>query len=259
MKTILIISAGIEAIFGIKKAKELGYFVVAADGNPNAPGFKYSDDKIICSTYDIEKMIIEVEKYNNSKTKIDGVICIASDVPKTVSEIATKFGLISVSKKVAYLCSDKFEMKNFFNLNGIPVPWFKEIKSLDDLQNELHNNYSQFVLKPVDSRGARGVLKISGHYNLKKAFDESISYSQLSKLILEKFISGPQLSSESIIIDKKIFSIAFADRNYEYLEKYSPYIIENGGEMPSKLSSSIIDKIKLLLENVARVLDIENG
>ena len=60
MKTILIISAGIEAIFGIQKAKELGYFVVAADGNPNAPGFKYSDDKIICSTYDISGSIQRV-------------------------------------------------------------------------------------------------------------------------------------------------------------------------------------------------------
>ena len=25
-----------------KRAKELGYFVVAADGNPKAPGFSYS-------------------------------------------------------------------------------------------------------------------------------------------------------------------------------------------------------------------------
>ena len=149
-------------------------------------------------------------------------------------------------------------MKKFFKLNNIPVPWFREIKSYEDLQSELNNINSKFVLKPVDSRGARGVLQISDQSDLKKSFEESMSYSDCGKLILEKFISGPQISSESLIVNKKIFSIAFADRNYEYLEKYSPNI-ENGGEMPSKLNSFLIDKIRSLLEKVSRALDIENG
>ena len=29
----------------------------------------------------------------------------------------------------------------------------------------------------------------------------------------------------------------FSDRNYEFLETYAPHIIENGGELPSHLSS----------------------
>ena len=45
------------------------------------------------------------------------------------------------------------------------------------LQSELKNINSKYVLKPVDSRGARGVLQISDQSDLKKAFEESISYS----------------------------------------------------------------------------------
>ena len=59
-------------------------------------------------------------------------------------------------------------MKKFFNLNNIPVPWFREIKSYEDLQSELNDINSKYVLKPVDSRGARGVLQISGQSDLKK-------------------------------------------------------------------------------------------
>ena len=47
MKTILILSAGNEAIFGIKRAKDLGYKVVGLDGNPEAPGFAFVDEKLL--------------------------------------------------------------------------------------------------------------------------------------------------------------------------------------------------------------------
>ena len=53
--------------------------------------------------------------------------------------------------------------------------------------------------------------------------------------------------------------MAFTDRNYGYLEKYSPYIIENGGTMPSNLSDSIINEISELMQRAADSLGIKNG
>ena len=53
-KTLWIVSGGIEAVPGIKRAKELGLHVVVSDGIPHAPGFYYADDVIVVSTYDIE-------------------------------------------------------------------------------------------------------------------------------------------------------------------------------------------------------------
>ena len=177
MKTILIVSAGIESIFGILKAKELGYYVVVSDGNPNAPGFEYADDFIIASTYDIEDTIKKAKIYN-SKRKIDGVICIASDVPKTVAALSEIFKTRSISNEIAKICSDKFLMKKIFKENGISVPWFSEILSLEDLKKEISEKNSEFVLKPVDSRGARGVLRISANSDLEKSYDISKSFSQ---------------------------------------------------------------------------------
>ena len=43
IKTIWIVGAGIESIYGIKLAKKLGLNVVVSDGNPNAPGLKFAD------------------------------------------------------------------------------------------------------------------------------------------------------------------------------------------------------------------------
>ena len=43
MKKILVLAAGILQIPIIKKARKLGYYVIAADGCADAPGLAYAD------------------------------------------------------------------------------------------------------------------------------------------------------------------------------------------------------------------------
>ncbi len=51
------------------------------------------------------------------------------------------------------------------------------------------------------------------------------------------FLFGPEIrtKTESIIYNGKIYSVAFADRNYNKKNFY-PFFIEDGGEMPTSLS-----------------------
>ena len=44
MKKILIIGAGFLQSFVIRKAKEMGYYTIAIDKNPNSIGFLYADE-----------------------------------------------------------------------------------------------------------------------------------------------------------------------------------------------------------------------
>jgi hypothetical protein len=91
-KTLWIVSGGIEAVPGIRLAKELGHYVVVSDGNPNAPGFQYADEAIVVSTYDIVGTVEEAIQYQRERRTIDGVICIAADVPLTVANVAWHIG-----------------------------------------------------------------------------------------------------------------------------------------------------------------------
>ena len=93
MKTLWIVSGGIEAVPGIQRAKEMGLFTVVSDGNPNAPGFELADDFVVVSTYDIDASVEAAKKYHRTVRHVDGVICIAADVPLTVSYIAAELGL----------------------------------------------------------------------------------------------------------------------------------------------------------------------
>ena len=259
MKTLLIISGGIEAIPGIKRAKEMGLHVVVSDKNSKAPGFALADDHIIASTYDVEETVATAQKYNRTVRTIDGVMCIASDVPLTVASVAKELGLPGIPVTVAQRAMDKLAMKHKFKADGIPVPWFSPVESVNHLHKIVADRGCPLVLKPVDSRGARGVILLKSDINLELAYAESLNYSPAHHLMVEQFLSGPQISTESIAIDSVAHTVGFSDRNYEYLERFAPYIIENGGELPSHLPQGTQQAIFDLVQQAALSLGVVNG
>ena len=259
MRTLLIICGGNEAVPGIRKAKEMGLHVVVSDMNPHAPGFAEADDKIIASTYDVKTTVDAAIRYNKAVRIIDGVMCIASDVPLTVASVAEALNLPGISVESASLGMDKLAMKHRFAEDKIPVPWFSSVHDFDHLQELIKEEGFPLVMKPVDSCGARGVLRLTPEVDMAWAFKVSRSYSPTSRIMLERFLPGPQVSTESIVIEGKAYTPGFSDRNYEYLERYTPYIIENGGELPSHLSAETQQSVRDLVQEAAQSMGVSNG
>jgi biotin carboxylase len=67
------------------------------------------------------------------------------------------------------------------------------------------------------------------------------------------------VSTESIVIDGRAFTVGFSDRNYEYLDRFAPYIIENGGDMPSRLGPETQAAVRALVERAAASLGVRTG
>lgn len=257
-KTLLIIGAGREQIPGIQLAKGMGLYVVATDGNPHAPGFAFADDYGLVSTYDVKGTVIFAARFNK-KRKIVGVLTLAADVPLTVAAVAKELNLPGNSLKTASLASNKLEMKIRFKQNGIPIPWFKEIRNLSELKNIIKRRGYPMVIKPLDNRGARGVLLLKEGIDLKWAYENSLANSFSGRVMAEEFLEGLQVSTESIIYDGKIFTPGLSNRNYEYLERFAPYIIENGGDLPVKLNATQKEEVNIILKQAAKSLDIKRG
>ena len=59
-------------------------------------------------------------------------------------------------------------MKNLLKKLDIKLPWFKEIISIDDFKHTMNSRFGEYVLKPTDSRGSRGVIRVTVHLNAKK-------------------------------------------------------------------------------------------
>ncbi len=259
MKTLLFIGAGIETVPGIILAKEMGLRVLAADGNPRAPGFALCDDCLVVSIYDTESTYNQVANYHQQSNSVDGVICIGCDASRAVARIATRLGLPGISERSAQLATDKLAMKNKLASDGISVPWFAPVENEHELHRVVKNKGFPLVLKPVDSRGSRGVLRLTSQVDLNWAYSIAQSHSPTKRVMIEQYLDGPQLSTETLMINTIAHTPGMADRNYEFLDLYAPYIIENGGQLPTCLNESQKQAVGNLVEQGALSLGIKNG
>ncbi|HEU4550912.1 MAG TPA: ATP-grasp domain-containing protein [Rhizomicrobium sp.] len=258
-RTLLIISGGIEAADAARRAKEMGLTVVVSDRDPNAPGFAFADSCLIADVYGPAETAAAAERYSRKIRKIDGVLCVAADAPVTAATVAQRLGLPGLPVHVAELACDKLAMKKAFRSAGVSVPWFAEVSTPQELQRIAVERGRDLVIKPVDSRGSRGVQRVAQVADLTGAFTLARSHSPSERVMVEQYLSGPQVSTESIVIDGVCHTPGFSDRNYEYLERYAPFFIENGGDLPSHLPASVQDKVKTLVGQAASALGITTG
>ena len=258
-KTLLIVSGGVEAADAALRAKEMGLHVVVSDINPEAPGFAHADSCLIADVYGPRETAAAAERYSRKIRKIDGVICVAADAPLTTAEVCERLGIAGLSRASAELACDKLAMKRRFAEAGVPIPWFSEVETPQALQRIAIERGRDLVIKPADSRGSRGVQRISHVKDLTKAFLFARSHSPSERVMVEQYLGGPQISTESVVVDGRCYTPGFSDRNYEYLERYAPFFIENGGDLPSHLAPELQAKVKDVVGRAAAALGITNG
>lgn len=258
-RTLLIVCGGIETTHGVALARAMGLHVVVSDLNPDAPGMALADDRLIASTYDVGATVAAAKDYAARIRPIDGVICIGSDVPLTVAHVAATLGLPGISIESAELASDKLAMKRRFARHGVPIPWFAPVENAAHLAKIVAEQGRDLVLKPVDSRGSRGVQRLTHAADLDAAYAEAQRWSPTQRVMVERYLSGPQVSTEGMMLDGAGHIPGFSDRNYEYLDRFAPFFIENGGDLPSRLPQSVQDDVRAVTAEAGRALGVQNG
>ena len=258
-KNLLIVGAGIEACEGIKIAKDMGLGLVIADGNPAAPGLIMADWQIIASTYDGEAILEQVKKLQAQGIQIHGAIAMCADVPLSVATVTNALGLPGLSVDSAFLVSDKLAMKIRLQSEGIPIPRFADVSDKSKLVEQATAIGFPLIIKPVDSRGARGVQLIDTPETLDAAWVLAAKESPTSRVMLEEYLEGPQFSTETLVDRGRYHTLGFADRNYEWLTRTKPFIIENGGDAPTSVSAEVKGAVISTVEQAAAALGIHQG
>ncbi len=246
-RTLLFVSGGIEAVPAIARAKAMGLRVAVSDGATDAPGMALADERLVVSTYDVEGTVEAARDLD-----LDGVICVASDVPQTVAGVAAACGLPGPTPETAALATDKLAMKARFARDGVPVPWFAPVAS----GAEVAALDGPLIVKPVDSRGARGVIRMTDGVDPEWAFATARAESPTGRVMAERFLAGPQVSTESLVIGGTAHTVGLADRNYEHLERFAPYVIEDGGELPTRCDGAAIAAV---VQRAAASLGVRDG
>jgi len=224
MKTLICLGGGIEAIPIIQRVRELGFRAVIVDGDRNAPA-SHLGYFIDASCYHASEAIPVLRA---SGIQFDGVMCAAVDAPVACAEVAAAFGLPGLNVEAARLGQDK--LKQVFALGDVVS--HPDKASAEIVTGEIHIPSWAGIIKPVDSRGGRGVIRLLPGIDPSWAYEQACAASPTGRVMVEEWLDGPQLSTESIIQDGRVLLTAIGLRNYARLDEFAPYVIEDGFDEP---------------------------
>ena len=251
MKRLLIIGASILQLPAIKKAKELGHYVAVADFNPEAVGIPYADEFYNASTIDIDA-ICDVAK----DFQPDGIMTLATDMPmRSIAAATTLLGLPGISMDTAIKSTDKGEMIKAFKAHNVESPWFYIIEKEEQLQEIIPQIDYPCILKPTDNAGSRGVILVNSESELKEAYQYSVSQSRGGWVILEEYMTGPEVSVEVMVVDDEPHVLQVTDK----LTTGAPNFVEMGHNQPSMLPATDVEKIKDLACRAVKSVGINCG
>lgn len=254
MKKIMVLAAGLLQIDVIEKAKSMGYYVLAVDGNPKAPGFNVAD-KAICADIVNEETMLKIARDEH----VDGVIHPCSEVSMAVmGRINDELGLSGISCEQAICATNKHLMRKAFEKGNAPSPKSILAQDAEDAWSRLQNEFdTDAILKPSRNSGSRGIAKVSRNMDkgdFIRAYDEALSESRDHSVLIEQFIEGPEFSIEMIVWQGEIHVLTVTDKK----TTGAPHFVELGHNQPSCFSDTDVETLKAAAVAGVRALGVNN-
>lgn len=248
------LAAGLLQVPVIKKAKDMGIYVIAADGDPDAVGLKYADKAIVVNITS-EEDVLRVAR----EERIDGVIHPCSEVSMNVmGRLNDELGLSGITREQAIRATNKHLMREAFEMGGAPSPKSILTENSEDAWRHLQNDFStDGILKPSRNSGSRGIAKVSRDMDkadFVKAYDIALNESRDKSVLLEQFIEGPEFSIEIIVWNGKVNVLTVTDKK----TTGAPHFVELGHNQPSCYSAEVVKTLKAAAVAGVKALGVNN-
>ena len=251
MKKLMIVGASVLQLPGILKAKEMGLEVAVVDYNPQAVGIAYADKYYNASTMDEDAVLAAAMDY-----KPDGIMTLATDMPmRGVAKAASALGLHGISYDTAVKATDKFDMIKAFKGHDVPSPWYYTVDSIEALTALERRLSYPCVMKPTDNAGSHGVVLARSFEELLDSFEYSHGCSRHGNVIIEEYISGPEISVEVMVVDGEVNVLQITDK----LTTGVPFFVEMGHSQPTRFPADVRKSIMQVAAAACHAVGIDNG
>lgn len=238
-------SVQMDAVLELKKMGCETYTIAMAKDGPAAD---VADHFEIINILDEESVIKHIQKNH-----IDGVYSTGSDLAMPVAcRISEKLGMPHfVSSEAAYICNHKNAMRSALTSEcegNIPF-------QVMDKPEKIKIGFP-VILKPSDAQGQRGIFLINSQEEFEAHFEEAKSYSREGKIIVEKYIDGPEVSVNGYMVNGVLRFIVASDRETwpEYTGLIHKHIV------PGKaFSKTAEEKMTSILQDACNRIGILNG
>lgn len=204
-KKVLILGVASTQMDALLELKDMGCETYAIGMAKDGPGADVADHFDIINILDEEGVTNHI--INN---KIDVVYSTGSDLAMPVAcRLSEKLGLPHfVSSKAAYICNHKNAMRETLTQEckgNIP---YQVLEETEQITIEF-----PAILKPSDSQGQRGIFLINSQEEFEAHFKEAKEYSREGKVIVEKYIDGPEVSVNGYMVNGELKYIVASDRD----------------------------------------------
>ena len=250
----MVLAAGLLQIPVIKKAREMGVYVIAVDDDLNAPGMALADKAVVPGGLVNEEKLLAIAK----EEQIDGVIHPCSEVAMNVmGRINDELHLHGISRETAVRATNKHLMREAFEKYGAPSPKSYCTDNAEEgfrLYNQIRGNA---ILKPSRNSGSRGIAEIEPGMtfsDFEPLFERSKKESRDASVMIEQFVEGPEFSVEIIVWNKEVHVLQVTDKK----TTEAPYFVELGHSQPSQFPVEIVEKIKDAAVKGVKALQLDN-
>ena len=178
------LGAGAAQLGLLAAARSRGLFVIAADRDPGAPGFRYADRRAIVSVEDepVLERLAEAER-------IDGVIAGTESAVGAAARIAARLGLAHpISPEAAVLSTSKLRQRERLAEAGVPQTRWQVVSTADAVVG-----VPCLVGSPDrPGRGARALVRSSRE--LRRAVTAALRASRIGLCLVEELVEQPTVS-----------------------------------------------------------------
>ena len=254
-KWVVSVGAGRWQVGAIKRLRSEGFFVLALDGDHWAPGFKFSNEKLIVNISIVEAVKESVINFFSTRQKPVAIVCSACEVGVMASACLRElFCLPGIKMCLAQKLVNKgLQRSAWLELNS---PNFYIHNKNDILRLDFPNlKTEKIVVKPLDSSGSRGVYILPRSELTNTIVLQSIEFSRLGAVIIEEFISGIEFTVESVCIEGVNYIVMISEKGK----------VQNGsGTVANVLytyapSNDELDQLKELLNKAHSFLGYNDG
>lgn len=232
----------------IKAAHELGIYVITVDYIPDNIAHKFSDEYHNVSITDKDAVLKLAQQLH-----IDGIMSFAVD-PGVVcaAYVADKMKLPSPPFESVEILQNKARFRKFLEVNDFNVPKSRGYDEASLALKDVDYFTWPVIVKPVDSAGSKGVMKVDDKDKLSLAIKNAMEHSLSKNFIIEDFIEkdGYSTDTDSFSVDNELCFVSFNNQYFDSEAKnpYTPAAYSWPSDMPQHYQDELTNEIQRLIK-----------
>ncbi|MFD8968208.1 acetyl-CoA carboxylase biotin carboxylase subunit family protein [Streptomyces sp. NPDC059568] len=196
MTKLLVVGAGPMRSAAFAVWRGMGLSVVLADGY-SAARYEHLADEFV--PLDPRDGSADLKAVTELARQCDGIVTLSDDSQGTVAAVAEAVGLPGIGSPAATAARSKSLQRALCERAGMFVPRWRTVRGPGDLKEFFADGGRAAVLKPVDSAGSAGVLRVGTYEEALRQWPVVRSLSPSRTAVVEDFIEGREVCVEAVV------------------------------------------------------------